>query len=90
MNPFMRPCGPKPVNAENDYDRLYAKIGQLDVELDWLKKRVWDQPIEERHAWVVAGVEVGLSKQCPPAGIARAMLHNKKRRLEKKGGVSLI
>jgi transposase len=30
--------GPKPVNAQSDPDRLYAKIGQLNVELDWLKK----------------------------------------------------
>ena len=30
--------GPKPVNPESDPDRLYAKIGQLNMELDWLKK----------------------------------------------------
>jgi hypothetical protein len=26
---------PKPVNAQSDPDRLYAKIGQLNMELDW-------------------------------------------------------
>lgn len=31
--------GPKPINAENNPDRLYAKIGQLNMELDWLKKK---------------------------------------------------
>ena len=31
--------GPKPVNAQSDPDRLYAKIGQLNMELDWLKKK---------------------------------------------------
>jgi transposase len=31
--------GPKPVNAQNDPDRLYAKIGQLNMELEWLKKK---------------------------------------------------
>jgi transposase-like protein len=31
--------GPKPVNAQNDPDRLYATIGQLNMELDWLKKK---------------------------------------------------
>jgi transposase-like protein len=32
--------GPKPTtNAQNDPDRLYAKIGQLNMELDWLKKK---------------------------------------------------
>ena len=30
--------GPKPVDAQSDPDRLYAKIGQLNMELDWLKK----------------------------------------------------
>ena len=30
--------GPKPVNAQSDPERLYAKIGQLNMELDWLKK----------------------------------------------------
>jgi transposase-like protein len=30
--------GPKSVNGQNDPDRLYAKIGQLNMELDWLKK----------------------------------------------------
>lgn len=31
--------GPKPNNAESNPDRLYAKIGQLNMELDWLKKK---------------------------------------------------
>lgn len=31
--------GPKRVNAQSDPDRLYAKIGQPDMELDWLKKK---------------------------------------------------
>ena len=29
--------GLKVVNAQSDPDRLYAKIGQLNMELDWLK-----------------------------------------------------
>lgn len=31
--------GPKPVNGQTDPERLYAKIGQLNMELDWLKKK---------------------------------------------------
>lgn len=31
--------GPKPVNAQDDPDRLYARIGQLNMELEWLKKK---------------------------------------------------
>jgi transposase len=30
---------PKPVDAQKDPNRLYAKIGQLNMELDWLKKK---------------------------------------------------
>ena len=31
--------GPKPAKVQNDPDRLYSKIGQLNMELDWLKKK---------------------------------------------------
>jgi transposase len=31
--------GPKAVNGQTDPERLYAKIGQLNMELDWLKKK---------------------------------------------------
>ena len=31
--------GPKPVSGQSDPERLYAKIGQLNMELDWLKKK---------------------------------------------------
>jgi transposase len=30
--------GPKPINAQNDPDRLYAEIGQRNMAMDWLKK----------------------------------------------------
>lgn len=36
---FEQKRGPKPVDAESDPDRLYAKIGQLNMQLDWLKKK---------------------------------------------------
>ena len=32
--------GPKAVNAQSDPERLYAKIGQLNIEVDWLKKKL--------------------------------------------------
>lgn len=38
-NVFEGKRGPKPANTEVDQDRLYAKIGQLNMELDWLKKK---------------------------------------------------
>ncbi|MEQ1620125.1 MAG: transposase [Methylococcales bacterium] len=31
--------GPKPADAQSAPERLYAKIGQLNMELDWLKKK---------------------------------------------------
>ena len=38
-NLFEGKRGPKPTNEQSDPDRLYAKIGQLNMELDWLKKK---------------------------------------------------
>ena len=31
--------GPKPVNEQNEPDRLFGEIGRLKMELDWLKKK---------------------------------------------------
>lgn len=31
--------GPKPASQDGDTERLYAKIGQLNMELEWLKKK---------------------------------------------------
>lgn len=31
--------GVKPLDAQNDPERLYTEIGRLKVELDWLKKK---------------------------------------------------
>lgn len=33
--------GLKPIDPERDSERLYAKIGQLNMELEWLKKKSW-------------------------------------------------
>jgi transposase len=38
-NIFESKRGPKQTNGQSDQDRLYAKIGQLNMELDWLKKK---------------------------------------------------
>ena len=35
---FAAKRGPKP-NGPGDTERLYSKIGRLEVELDWLKKK---------------------------------------------------
>ena len=36
---FARKGGPDPAEAEAKEARLFQKIGQLEVELDWLKKK---------------------------------------------------
>ena len=43
--------GSKKVNVHRDPDWLYAKIGQLSTELDWLKN-VWAQSVVERRKWI--------------------------------------
>ncbi len=36
---FENKRGPKRVDPQSDPERLYAKIGQLNMELEWLKKK---------------------------------------------------
>jgi hypothetical protein len=31
--------GPKVIDPQSNPERLYAKIGQLNMELEWLKKK---------------------------------------------------
>ena len=51
---FENKLGPKFVKAESRSDRLYAKIEQLNMKLDWHKK-VWDQSIEKRQGCLDPG-----------------------------------
>ncbi|GBU10328.1 transposase [Gammaproteobacteria bacterium] len=32
--------GPKHIDSQSEPDRLYAKIGQLNMEVDWLRKKL--------------------------------------------------
>ena len=44
--------------------RLYQQIGQLKVELDWLKKKL-DYPLEHRRQWVEPHHErISVRRQC--------------------------
>ena len=36
---FENKRGPKRLDPQSDPERLYAKIGQLNMELEWLKKK---------------------------------------------------
>ena len=43
--------GSKPADPSASPERLYCEIGRLKMELEWLKKKVWIQPVEERKQW---------------------------------------
>ncbi len=53
-------------------DRLYQQIGQLQVELEWLKKRL-DIPAEVRRGMVdqTCG-EIPIKRQCELLGLSRS------------------
>jgi transposase-like protein len=46
--------GPQPIAGHSAPDRLYGEIGRLKMELDWLKKKVRDQPAMTRRNWIGA------------------------------------
>ncbi|MBT3813013.1 MAG: IS3 family transposase [Gammaproteobacteria bacterium] len=71
--------GPKRINPHSDPDRLYAKIGQLNMELDWLKKSLDSAKIEERYLWVNID-DVALSQQCKLLKITRSVVYAQKKR----------
>jgi putative transposase len=51
---------------------LYQQIGQLKVELDWLKKK-WTRPVEEKRALLEPGhPQLSLRQQCALLGLARS------------------
>ncbi len=51
---------------------LYQQIGQLKVELDWLKKRR-DLPIEQKRQLIEPGhPQVSVRQQCALLGLARS------------------
>jgi putative transposase len=80
----------KPVNAQSDPDRLYAKIGQLNMELYWLKK-VWDRPLVKRQGWIVRGEVLTVSRQCKHLAVTRSVMYaHKKRQQGKVDGLECI
>ena len=56
-------------------DRLYQEIGQLKVELDWLKKSMACS-LEQRRAWIQPHhPRVSVRRQCALLGLAPASLY---------------
>ncbi len=53
-------------------DQLYQQIGQLKVELDWLKKKL-DCSVEERRRWIEPGHSaISIARQCELSGLPRS------------------
>jgi putative transposase len=62
-------------DAEALQARLYQQIGQLKVELDWLKKKL-DCPLEQRRQWVEPHHEgISVRRQCQLLGVSRVALY---------------
>ncbi|WPX43765.1 IS3 family transposase [Undibacterium sp. CCC3.4] len=76
--------GPKPASTQNDPDRLYAKIGQLNMELDWLKKKFRDQPVTVRLQWVEPLSALSIATQCRLVSVTRSVVYDKKKRLQEE------
>jgi putative transposase len=56
--------------------RLYQPIGQLQVALDWLKKKL-DGPLEQRRQWVDPHhQQISVRRQCQLLGVNRAGLYD--------------
>jgi putative transposase len=60
--------GPKPVDPFSSSERLYSEIGRLKMELDWLKKKVWDLPVKKRKEWVSHLEPLTITRQCELTG----------------------
>ena len=56
---------------------LYQQIGQLKVELDWLKKKL-DLSVEEKRAEIDPGhPELSISRQCELLGLGRSSYYDR-------------
>ena len=51
---------------------LYQKIGQLEVELDWLKKNLSSPVAERRELIEVEHPQISIVRQCGLLGISRS------------------
>ena len=64
-------------NTEELQSRLYQEIGQLKVELDWLKKNL-GLTVREKLALIKADrCGISLTRQCELLGVARSGLYYK-------------
>ena len=66
--------GPKPVDPSASSERLHSEIGQLKMDLDWLKK-VRDRPVEERGPWVDSRDPLAITRQRTLASLTRSTVY---------------
>ena len=65
---------------EQIQDELYKQIGQLKVELDWLKKNLKYSVDQKRHCIEPNYSEIPVSRQCELIGISKSTYYYKSRR----------
>lgn len=62
-------------SVTEERDRLYTRIGQLPVELDWLKKKDWPFKLsvkEKKRMIDSAHPEISIARQCELIQLSRA------------------
>ncbi len=62
--------GPKPVAAHREPEVWYSEVGKLKIELDW-RKKIPDQPVLARRAWIEPEEGVPVVQPCVLAGACR-------------------
>ncbi|MDY6972888.1 MAG: hypothetical protein SV775_11220 [Thermodesulfobacteriota bacterium] len=68
-------------DQEDLISELYRQIGQLKVELDWLKKKVPNAPVEEKRKLIDPGnAMIPISRQCELLGLCRSSYYYESRR----------
>jgi putative transposase len=64
--------GPAPKKQEDLTAQLYQQIGQLKVELDWVKKKL-DWPVAVKRSQIEPGhLQISIERQCELIGLARS------------------
>ena len=75
---FARKPDAEAADAKAREDELYRKIGRLEMELDWLKKKLANSSVEERRR-MIESVDPALSvvRQCAVLGLARSSYYDR-------------
>ena len=69
--------GDEKSELEKERKQLYEKVGQLQIEVDFFKKKnLMQRPLKERREQVEHGQELPLSKQCELLTVHRSGLYD--------------